>query len=373
MPVLDMYKGLFFLNLGMAVLIVVAAAEILLNRGRFEFNREFLFFMGVLIALNILDGFLEMNRTDIIITQNNTLYMCVFALTGSYFLRRSTVDSERFFKLLSAFGVVSCLFIFLQYLLYLRGTVLYGFIPGLQLEKAATTPWEVAITYGRPTSFFREPAHFAIYILPIYTLCLFRRKFILSAIYLAGLVVSTSSTGLFGALVVSGIFIAREKRIPIIIKWVLAIIGVVLLIQFIPTLGQSSVVEKLRFVNIASNVRVFGTLPYFLYYGVKELFFGVGLNQLAGYVKLFTAQTIENYANSLFFSFFSFGLIGGSVWTFYMVRLHRLSRFKMLYLVAILVYLSDAILFNRQLFYTFLLLYVFADRKEDAPAVGLKP
>ena len=377
MPILDIYRGIYIsgtsiLNLGLAVLTVIAVVEIFLNRGRFEFNRELLIFMGLLIALNIFDGFLHIGELDIALTFKNTMYIAVITLIMVYYIRTGIVDRERFFVFLCVVGMVSTIFVFIQAVFYMRGTVVYGFIPGLTLDTPIRDVWDVSIYYGRPTSFFREPAHYAIYIMPIYTLCLFRKKYLLSLIFLAGLIVSTSSTGLFGVLVVTGIYIYKEKRIPIIIKWVLAIIGVVLVIQFIPTLNKSSVLDKLKFVNIAENDRVLGTLPYFKYFGLKEVFSGVGLNQLKSYMKIYSAQDIQNYANSLFFTFFSFGLLGGAIWTCYIVRLHRLSRFKGVFIILIIVYMSDQILFNRNLFFLLLLLHVFADRDEDAPAVALE-
>jgi hypothetical protein len=378
MPILDFYKGIRFVNLGTVVLIAVMLLEILIKKGRFEYNREFLIFMALLVALNIIDGFMLMDRIDITTTMNNTASVVVFTAVGAYFIRSSVVEKERFFRFLCAVALISTLFIFVQYVMYLRGTVVYGLIPGLQLENPITgITSEVSISYGRPTSFFREPAHYAIYILPIYTMTLFRRRFALSIVFLAGLLVSTSSTALFIALVVTAIFIAQEKRIPIIIKWILAIIGVVLLIQFIPTINESGVIEKLKFVNLTTNIRVFGTLQYFKYFGAQELFFGVGLNQISSYMKAFTTEQVANYANAIFFSFFSFGLVGGGLWTYYMVRLFRLSRFKMVFLVFLMVCLSDQILFNRNLMYLMMLLYIFSDGNGKAargdPATPASP
>jgi hypothetical protein len=373
MPILDIYRGIYFsgmsiLNLGLTVLLVFAVVEILIDKGKFEFNRELLIVMGLLLALNIIDGFLHIGELDIMLTFKNTMYTAVMAIIAVYYIRTTIVDKERFFKFLCAVGVLCSVFICIQYVFYLYGVVVYGFIPGLTLDTAIKDVWDVSIYYGRPTSFFREPAHYAIYIMPLYTFCLFRKKYLLSAIYLAGLIVSTSSTGLFGALVVTGIYIYKEKKIPIIFKWILAIIGAVLVIQFIPALNESSVLDKLKFVNLTENIRVLGTLPYFKYYGLKEIVFGVGLNQLQSYMKIFTSQDVQNYANSLFFSFFSFGLLGGSLWTWYVVRLHKLSLFKGVYIIFIVVCLSDQILFNRNLFYLLMLLHVFADKAEDAPA-----
>lgn len=371
LPVLDIYRGIAisgspFLNLGMTLLLALAVIEILINRGRFVINRELLLIMMFLIALNVINGFLHMGDIDIELTFNNTMYMFAAALISVYYVRTGIVERELFLKFIIAVGLVATAFILVQYILHQRGTDVFGFIPGLPLDTPLRDEWDVSITYSRPNSIFREPAHYAIYILPIFTIVLFRRKYLLSAIFLAGILISTSSTGLFVALVVLGVFVAKENRIPIIFKWILAIIGVVLLIQFMPTISESSVIEKLKFVNLAENIRVFGTLEYFKYYGVKEIILGAGHNLMAAFIDATAFEYNQGYANALLFAFFSFGLVGGTAWTWYVIRLHRLSRFKLVYLVFIFVLASDQILFNRNLFYLMLILHVFADKTDAA-------
>ena len=114
-----------------------------------------------------------------------------------------------------------------------------------------------------------------------------------------------------------------------------------------------------------SNVRVFGTLVYFKYFSVKEIFFGVGLNRFSNFLSRFISGGVFNYASAVFYAFFSFGIIGGSILTYYVIRLHRLSKFKMIYLCFIIVYVTDQILFNRNFLYLVLLLYVFSEREDE--------
>lgn len=362
MTILNIYSGVLIINLGFVVLLVLMLAEILLNKGQFFINREFLIIMALILLLNIVTGFLHMRDISIKTVMNNSASILMTTVVGAYYIKSSVVNKDKFFKLLCVIGVLCTVFIFYQYVMYLGGTTVYGYIPGLTVDPAVVDdPLNVSISWGRPTSFFTEPAHYAIFILPIYTLTLYRRKFLLSALFVAGLIISTSSTGLMGILVITGIFIIRERKIPLVIKWIFAIIGVVIVLQLLPTIDQSGILEKVKFVNLASNVRVFGTLQYFNYFGVKELFFGVGLNQLANYMKQFTREDISNYASAVVFAFFSFGILGGALWSYYMVRLFRLSTYKLLYVLLLLVSLTDQILFNRNLVYLLLMLHVFIE------------
>lgn len=375
-PILGIYTGFQIISLGFAILLVLMILEIMINRGRFEINKELLIIMAIMTGLNIIIGVINMSIGNIKVTMNITYLvdsfsMLVVTVICGYFVKSSVVDKDRFFKYLCVVGVLSTVFIFIQYILYLFGIIIHGFIPGLTVDKAVGVSYTGdSILNGRPTSFFAEPAHYATFIMPIYALALFRRKFFLSALFLAGLFVSTSSTGLLGALVVTGIFIASEKKIPIIIKWIFAIIGVMLLIQFLPTINKSGIFEKMKLFNLTSNTRVFGMLEYFRYFGPVEAIFGVGLNQIANYMTMFTTEDVSNYANALFFSFFCFGLLGGTFWSAYVFRLHRLSRNKILFIVFLIIYLSDEILFNRNLVYLLLLMYVFSDKDE---AMGRLP
>ncbi len=365
LPILNIYKGISFINLGFCVLLLLMLVEVTLNRGHFEINVKILLILSVMIVLNILTGFIHMNYIDIKVTMNNTMNMIVFMIVSTYYVKDNVVDKERFYKFLCVIGVLCSLFVFVQYLMYLRGSVIYGIISWLPSDYSVTDPaGGGSISYGRPPSFFTEPAHFAIFILPVYAITLNRRKFWLSFIFIVALVLSTSSTGMMGAIIVTGIFVANEPRIPLIIKWILMLIGVVLFIQFLPTISESGIFEKVKFVNLKSNDRIFGTLEYFKYFGTKELLFGLGLNQLSEYVRLMSSRDINNYASALFYSFFSFGVLGGSVWTWFIWQLHRLSKKKVLFIVFLVAYLTDQILFNRNLFYLLLVLHVFSDKDE---------
>ena len=214
-PILNIYSGILIINFGFALLIVLAVFEIFINRGVIEYNREFLLFMAIMIGLNIVTGFLHLDYFDIVAVMNNTIYMLVITIVGTYYAKPSVVDRDRFFKFLTVIGVICTLFLFLQAVLYANNVVVYGYIPGLQVDEAVVEDTlSVSISYGRPTSFFTEPAHYSIFILPVYAMALYRRQYFLSLLFFAGLVVSTSSTGIMGLIIITAIFVFKKNKYP---------------------------------------------------------------------------------------------------------------------------------------------------------------
>ncbi|UOO37044.1 hypothetical protein IZU99_07140 [Oscillospiraceae bacterium CM] len=368
MPILGAYKGILVFNLGTVLLLFVLVVDVLVKRGRVLLNLKLLLVIVTLAVLNIVTGLLHMRTLPLTGVMNNSLDMLVTAILCAYFIHSEIVDRDVFYRFLQVVALACAAFLCVQYFLYTRGIILTGLVvPAIEPSLLEAYP-SIAITYGRPNSVFLEPAYFAIYVLPVYALSLNRKKYLTAIFLLVTLYLSTSTTGVAAAIVISLIFIVRKKEIPIIVKWVLFLIGLAVLVMNVSAFADVKVFEKLRFSNLKDNIRVFGSLQYFRYFGVKEILFGAGLNQLAGYVKSVSTEIIGNGTNALFFSFFSFGVVGGLLWNTYLASLFKVSRNKVLFLVLILIYLTDQILFNRHLFYLLLLLFVFADRETDGAA-----
>lgn len=365
-PILSIYNSMLIFDLGTLLLFVFMIIEIATNKGNFEINATLFVVFAILAALNIITGFIHMDIISIKGCVSNSLQLLINAIIYAYYIKKAIVKMDVFYEYLRVVALISSLFLFLQFILYLKSIVLYGFIPFLHVsEDALAVVKNASVSYGRPNSFFAEPAHFSIYVLPVYAISLFRKKYITSVILLLALILSTSTTGIIAAVMVAGFYIIKEKRIPVMIKWILFLAVLMIVFKYIPLLKESGVLEKMSFISIKSNIRVLGTFIYFKHFNIIEIIFGVGLNQLSAYMSYFVATSVTNYANSFFFSFFSFGLIGGTIWTGYIIKLNNLSRNKVLYLIFILICLTDQILFNRNLFYLLLLLFVFSDKEHE--------
>ncbi len=364
MPILSIYNGVLFVNLGTLLLLIIIMIEIIYKRGNFDINVNLFIIIMFLAVLNIITGLIHMDVLGFTGYLNNSAQLVIVAVICAYFVKSTIVKKDIFYRYIKIIALISSFFLFVQYYLYSKGIVLYGFLPFIGIDSLKDYV-NISISYGRPNSFFLEPAHFAIYVLPVYALSLFKKQYITSIILLLALILSTSSTGIVTAIIVTVIFVAKGKKIPVIIKWIFALVGLIVILQSIPLINESSFFQKISFVGLKENIRVFGTLGYFKYLNVKELLLGVGINQISQYMKIFVDLNVANYSNSFFFSFLSFGVLGGIIWNSYIIRLWNLSKSKILYIVFILIYFSDQILFNRNVVYLLLILFIFSDREDD--------
>ncbi|GEM_PF-1637574 len=362
MPILNIYDGISFIGLGTLLLLGIMIVDIFIRRGCFDINTNLLIIMLFFTVLNLAIGITNANVISITGYLHNSIQLGITAVICAYFVKSTIVNMGIFYKYLKVIALVSSLFLFVQFYFYMKGIIVYGFIPYMSMDsiKGIIT----SISYGRPNSFFLEPAHFAIYVLPVYAISLYKKDYIISIILLLALIFSTSSTGIVIGIIVTIIFIVKKDTIPIIIKWILLLIGIMVIVLFIPFIAQSSILKKISFISLIENIRVFGTLKYFKYFNAKELLTGVGINQISSYLKIYANVNVTNYANAIFFSFLSFGVLGGTVWTTYVVSLFKLNKNKILYLVFILVCFSDQILFNRNLIYLLLILHIFSNTNE---------
>ena len=364
MPILSIYNGISFINLGSLLLLGIMITEIIIKKGSFDINANLFIIIVFLAVLNIVIGFIHMNVISLTGYLHNSIAMFLVAVICAYFVKNTIVKKEVFYQYIKIIALASSFFLFVQYYFYSKGIVLYGFLPfaGIDLLKDYAS---ISISYGRPNSFFLEPAHFAIYVLPVYAISLFKHQYITSIILLLALILSTSSTGIITVITVTLIFIAKEKRIPVIFKWIFVLAGLIVVLKFIPLTYQSIIFRKISFASLKQNIRLFGAFEFFKYFTVKELLLGVGVNQISSYMTIIANLNVSNYSNAFFFSFLSFGILGGTIWTSYIISLYNLSRNKMLYIVFILIYFTDQILFNRNLVYLLLILFVFSDNEDD--------
>ncbi len=368
-PVLSIYKGVWFIELGSLILLVIMVADIIRQKGNIEVNKRLLIVLSALVCLNITTGFIHMSTIDITGTMNNSIDLALKAVIFAYYIKKSTAEADVFFKYISAVAIAASIFIIVQYILYTRGIIVIGYFRNLVRESLRASYVTIPIMYGRPNSIFLEPAHYSTYVLPVFALSLFRKKFIPALVMIAGIIVSTSTTGIAAAIIIAVVYTVRHNNIPTILKWTIFIAGVTVLAMNISAFTDVSVFEKLRFSSMKDNIRVFGAFQYFKHYGPIDVLFGAGHNRLAEFVRAISSTKVDNGANALIFSFLGFGIVGGFLWNGYLASLFKLSRNKMLFLIFVMIYVTDQIIFNRNLFYLLLLIFVFSNEEHGAPVL----
>jgi hypothetical protein len=115
-------------------------------------------------------------------------------------------------------------------------------------------------------------------------------------------------------------------------------------------------------VEIGGFARIFGPIKYFKYFNFGELLFGIGLNRLVDF-SFSHGFFAYNYANAFIYSIISFGIFGAIIWIIFNIYLFIfLSRkYRILYIILFLVSFSDQILFNRNLLYLLIWIFLFID------------
>lgn len=229
------------------------------------------------------------------------------------------------------------------------------FIPGLDIIRDIES-----FTKNRVSAFFTEPAHLAIYLLPISAILLKQRKIILFAITALGILFSGSTTGflLLSAIIFIYLISAGVKKIYLFLFAILVGLSTILIVTYFPDVVLDNV-EKLQGTD-SGGFRLLGPLQYFNYFDHIQWIVGIGYNQLGDFlhshgiflISEWGTEMNANYANAIIYMLISYGLIGFIYTIRYFVKSVKKYRCDVCFLVIILgVLASDQVLFNRNLLY----------------------
>lgn len=214
------------------------------------------------------------------------------------------------------------------------------------------------IVTTRPSSFFTEPAHLSIYLLPIFYMGLVQRRILVSITCTLGIICSGSLTGFLIVilLLIYRLFkVGNVKKKAIFI--ILCAIAIYVLLAYMSELIDENI-NKIADTNVDKNIRLLGATEIFSHMNILNLLFGLGLNQLEGYAS-FIGLDLKNYSNAILFSFISFGIIGFISFVLYLLHLYKISKLELgFFIILIGILCSDQVLFNANFIYplTFVLL-----------------
>ncbi len=166
-PVFSLYKFIPIPDWGFFILILILFFRVIKQNLLVEINMGFFYTMLILSLLNLFIGILK--YPDLTNTIKNTISMLIFLLLSSFYCSPGFIDGEKFYKACKIVAIAATLFLMIQFIAY------YGFGIVISGEVPFLTPAEkgfVSIGYGRPNSFFYEPAHYAIYVAPVYAMAI---------------------------------------------------------------------------------------------------------------------------------------------------------------------------------------------------------
>lgn len=229
------------------------------------------------------------------------------------------------------------------------------FIPGLETIRDVES-----LVMNRVSSFFTEPAHLAIYLLPISAILLKQGKFILFAVTSLGILFSGSTTGflLLSAIIFIYLISAKVKKIYLFLFVILVGLSALLIVTYFPDVLLENV-DKLQGTD-SDSARLLGPMQYLQMFDSIQWIVGIGLNQLGELLRshgiyLVTewgAEINANFANSIIYMLISYGLIGFIYTIRFFVKSIKKYRCDLCFLVIILgVLASDQVWFNQNLLY----------------------
>ena len=119
--------------------------------------------------------------------------------------------------------------------------------------------------------------------------------------------------------------------------------------------------EKLQSTE-SDGSRLLGPLNYFKYYDFSQYLFGIGINQMAAFlrshgfvlVNAFNEEMDMNYANAVIYMVLCYGLIGGVVFVNYLTKTFKQYNYKVnagYFVILLGILFSDQVLFNMNFLY----------------------
>lgn len=361
-PALAIYYFLPGISLAFFLLWLLILPLLLINKRDVNIDLDELRFLFSVVSISIVSGLihlaLRVEWFDFTLFYHN-LFAMLLCLVPLCFIT-NLINVDVFVKSVIVMGLIASVVLIWQWIsLFYTGDFQNDlFLPWLEINRDMET-----FTKFRPSSFFTEPAHFAIYILPAFQMALSYKKRFLAYLFAISILFSGSSTGfiLMFVLLLYHLYRVGMK------KWYIALFGIIILLicgyivyALFPEAFFSNL-DKLDSVKYGnSDSRLLGPLRYMPLLHPYEHFFGITLNQLSNFLTMCGSfGSSKNYANAAIYMYISYGVTGLIALFVYVVKKFRSVKESYGFLLIFIgIVCSDQILFNGHYFYllTFVLL-----------------
>lgn len=330
------------------------------------YNRDEIFFFFGIILVSVLSVLVHLVLGtvwfDFTLFCHNlySITLCLFPLC----FITNEIKIKLFVKAVIFFGTIASAVLIWQWLSFF----IFGsfhkdlFIPGLRISRSLNS-----FSAFRPSAFFTEPAHFAIYMLPAFQIALCVKKYFFASLFAFAILCSGSSTGLLLLFVLLIIYLYKlgsQKWYSFMIPLFLVFIAVLVVYFVFPEILLRNF-DKLDSASQGkSDVRLLGPLAYLAEFHFYEHLWGLTLNQLRNFLLMNGISTYgyANYANAVIYMYISFGFIGFVLFSVYVLKKRKGITTSYGFLVIFIgVACSDQILFNGH--YLYLLSFVLLTDK----------
>ncbi len=284
-PILCLYKGFFRFTLGDVLLMAFLAISFLYpekNDNRVFPATSLVLYSGVIFLLNLF--VLSSMEMGLISSYFFRFVKLVFYLLCAYKCGKKFFNPEKFEKTVIITGVVVSIFIAIQYVLfYVFEQVVIGKLPLLEIyvQDYAKRDFEFFYSFFfRPSSFFFEPAQLSQYTLVPFCFTLFSKhwkgksKWIVAALLMMGVVLSTSGQGMVYMAIIIVIFVFSNIKSKKNILIAIVALGALAVASYFIVPPVRSAVDRLLFNDLALEARIGG---------YKYIFELEGIHFLIGY------------------------------------------------------------------------------------------
>lgn len=312
-------------------------------------KREFILLLS-LTLIGFLSFCVNIDTFDFVLFFTNLYALFLFS---AGLLLTAKIDIRIFKICLVLFGLIASVICFIQmFQMLTQGTFDNFYFSGLNLYRENSDE----LLRIRPYSIFSEPAHLAIYLLPIFYYSLINKYYLISIIFALGILCSGSTTGLLLLVVVCVVSFKLSIK-NIIICFVLGVVVVNVIYMISPDILLKNF-DKLEGTD-SNNIRLLGALSYVGYFSIGNWFLGVGYNQVDNFVLYngiarYTNGVFVtgNYAPTIIYTFICYGIIGLLVFLNYLKSIYSKCRKTVGFFVIMLgILCSDQILYNANLLY----------------------
>lgn len=360
-PALAVYRFMPGTNLAMSMLLVSGAVFFRLNLGNnIILKDEYQLCVGVLVLTGVASIYMIAAGTewfDTTLMLHNLWGIMVCFLPLVFVV--GNLNVKLFVRIVYIVGILAAFVVIWQRVTLIRTGSFNNdvFLPWFDVQRNLDD-----MSVKRPSAFFSEPAHFTIFMLPIFYLSLLDKRYLLSAIFSFSILCSGSSTGFIMLPIILLYYLfginGLNRFSRMFVAFVFIFVGYGLIILFYPQVIMENM-EKLMVMqggnDSSANLRLIGPLAHVRYMDDVQLFVGITLNQLDRILNPmghFWGKQSGNYANSIIFMFISYGAIGLSLLLMYLWRKWKSTAgAKGFLLIFIGILCSDQTLFNMHFFY----------------------
>lgn len=353
-PALGMYEVLPGTSLAQLLLLLAIPLVFVLRGEKITVLKDEMYFFFAILFLSVMTFVVNFQQPWFQPTLWLTNFFQIFVAFFILMFLPQLVDLKTMTTAATVLGIAATVIVIIQRIQQMTFGFFYMdfFIPGLQSNRPVQE-----MSFTRPCAFFTEPAHMCIFLIPLLYWSLSKKKYLLSATFLTGMLLTSSSTGFLSIFIVFLCWMHDVKmKIGRQVFAVLAL-GLVLLaaIQFAPNVMEENVERLSGFSSEESGQqRLLGPLAHLRSFSVFQWFTGIGFNQVqsfAGYIGADRPLCV-NYANSFVYSMLCFGLFGVIILIGYLAEKFIKCRvYKGYWFILIAVLGSDQILFNVHLLY----------------------